>query len=247
MKLPWDYTDRAHTYDKRPDYSHSAVSELIATMSCPKGAVVADIGAGTGKLTKLLTAQGLYVEAIEPNDTMRAYGNKNTQGTTAYWSKGKGESTGLKSSSIYAAFFGSSFNVVDRESTLNEVARILMPNGWFACMWNHRDMDDPLQKVIEEIIHLYLPNYEYGSRRDNPTPVINNSGHFSRVMSIEKAFVVEMFTPDIVAAWESHATLYRQSGGRFSEIINAISEELTKESYLVPYHTKIWFANFMEE
>ena len=34
-----------------------------------------------------------------------------------------------KSSSIYAAFFGSSFNVVDRESTLNEVARILMPNG----------------------------------------------------------------------------------------------------------------------
>ena len=45
-----------------------------------------------------------------------------------------------------------------------------------------------------------LPNYEYGSRRDNPTPVINNSGHFSRVMSIEKAFVVEMFTPDIVAA-----------------------------------------------
>ena len=114
-------------------------------------------------------------------------------------------------------------------------------------MWNHRDMDDPLQKVIEEIIHLYLPNYEYGSRRDNPTPVINNSGHFSKVMSIEKAFVVEMFAPDIVAAWESHATLYRQSGGRFSEIINAISEELTKESYLVPYHTKIWFANFIEE
>ena len=39
----------------------------------------------------------------------------------------------------------------------------------------------------------------------------------------------------------------RQSDGHFSEIINAISEELTKESYLVPYHTKIWFANFMEE
>ena len=48
-------------------------------MSCPKDAVVADIGAGTGKLTKLLTAQGLYVEAIEPNDTMRAYGNKDME------------------------------------------------------------------------------------------------------------------------------------------------------------------------
>ena len=47
---------------------------------------------------------------------------------------------------------GSSFGVVDRAATCREVARILEPQGWFACMWNHRDLDDPLQKEIESFI-----------------------------------------------------------------------------------------------
>ena len=52
----------------------------------------------------------------------------------------------LPSSKFHAAFFGSSFNVLNQEETLKEVARILTPDGWFACLWNHRDLDDPLQK-----------------------------------------------------------------------------------------------------
>ncbi len=44
MKLAWDYADRAHTYDKRPDYSDSALQEPIKNMSCAKGPVVADFG-----------------------------------------------------------------------------------------------------------------------------------------------------------------------------------------------------------
>ena len=29
MKTEWDYTDRAHTFDMRPDYSQKAVNELL--------------------------------------------------------------------------------------------------------------------------------------------------------------------------------------------------------------------------
>jgi 16S rRNA A1518/A1519 N6-dimethyltransferase RsmA/KsgA/DIM1 with predicted DNA glycosylase/AP lyase activity len=39
---------------------------------------VTDIGAGTGKLTKLLCRNGLIVNAIEPNKNMSFYGKKNT-------------------------------------------------------------------------------------------------------------------------------------------------------------------------
>ena len=38
-------------------------------------------------------------------------------------------------------------------------------------------------------------------------------------------------------------TLFRQSDGKFSDIIKAISNILTAEEYLVPYFTRIWFSN----
>ena len=112
----------------------------------------------------LLDAQ-LTVSAVEPNDNMRMYGIQNTAGKNVTWTEGVGESTGLEDASVHAAFFGSSFNVVDQEKTLEEVARILLPRGWFACLWNHRDVDDPIQKEIESIIKSFIPNYDYGLRR----------------------------------------------------------------------------------
>lgn len=46
----------------------------------------------------------------------------------------------------------------------------------------------------------------------------------------------------VVDAWKSHDTLFRQSDGKFGEIIDAISDALTEEEYLIPYFTRIWFA-----
>ena len=54
--------------------------------------------------------------------------------------------------SYHMTTFGSSFNVCDRQKALIESKRILVHRGWFACMWNHRDLEDPLQKEIESII-----------------------------------------------------------------------------------------------
>ena len=110
-------------------------------MGCAPGKPVADIGAGTGKLTKELLKQGLTVKSVEPNAAMRAIGIQNTKGQSVTWSVGTGEETGLPTCSVYSAFFGSSFNVVNQSRALVEVTRILVPNGWFACMWNHRDLN----------------------------------------------------------------------------------------------------------
>lgn len=242
MKTEWDYTDRAHTYDKRADYSDDAISGLLRETGSSADKTVADIGAGTGKLTKLLLKHGLTVKAVEPNDNMRMYGIKNTQNGKVTWSEGVGEATGLDSASVHAAFFGSSFNVVNQQDTLSEVARILLPQGWFACMWNHRDTKDPLQERIEQIIHSFIPAFDYGLRRQDPSSVIDASGLFSTVKHIEEKFLVTMPRTEIIEAWKSHDTLFRQSGGKFDDIIAAISTELTEEQYEVPYFTRIWFA-----
>ena len=51
---------------------------------------------------------------------------------------------------------------------------------------------------------------------------------------------------DIIDAWKSHATLYRQANGKFDQIIRSISKELILDTYLVPYITRIWFAQAIQ-
>ncbi len=245
-KVTWDYTEHATHYDKRADYSSDAITNLLRTIGCDRSKSVAEIGAGTGKLTKELLKHGLTVRSVEPNDAMRAIGVRNTESQSAIWSTGTGEATGLPSSSFYAVFFGSSFNVVDQKAALAEVSRILVPHGWFACMWNHRDLDDPVQLHIESIIKSAIPNYSYGSRREDPTEIINSSSYFSPTKSIEDRFVWRMEKEDIIIAWKSHATLKRQAGSDavFDKIILQIASYLEglPEVIDVPYTTRIFFA-----
>jgi ubiquinone/menaquinone biosynthesis C-methylase UbiE len=251
IKVSWDYTTHAQHYDKRADYSQEAINNLVALTSCAPWRPVADIGAGTGKLTKELLQRGLTVKSVEPNEAMRSFGIKNTSAQSVSWSAGTGEATNLQTSSVYGAFFGSSFNVVDQKKALNEVCRILVPNGWFACMWNHRDLEDPIQKSIEEIIRSNIVGYSYGLRREDPTSVIESSNCFSDVKTIDGRFYWEMTRDDIIVAWKSHATLRRQTGSdsAFDKIIAEINSYLSslKEPISVPYTTRIYYAQMIKE
>ena len=246
LKVSWDYTDHAAHYDKRADYSYDAISNLLREIGATPSTPIAEVGAGTGKLTKELLKHGLTVRSVEPNDAMRTIGIQNTKGGSVTWSVGTGEATGLATKSAYAVLFGSSFNVVDQRLTLVEVARVLQFKGWFACMWNHRDLDDPIQQRIEAIIKASIPDYSYGLRRENPTSVIEASGLFSAVRWIEGRFVWKMSAEDIIVAWKSHATLKRQAGSdaAFDKIIANISSYLDGLPKLidVPYTTRIYFA-----
>jgi len=249
-KVSWDYTDHASHYDKRADYSYAAIRDLLTATGCSANTPVAEIGAGTRKLTKELLKHGLTVRSVEPNEAMREIGIKNTRGKPVTWSVGTGEATGLPANAFHAVFFGSSFNVVDQEATLTEVKRVLLPKGWFGCMWNHRNLDDRIQEKIESIIKSAIPGYSYGSRREDPTAIIASSGYFLPARSIEGTFNWQMPKADIIVAWKSHATLKRQAGSDalFERIIADITKYLASmpENIDVPYTTRIYFAQLAQ-
>lgn len=212
------------------------------------GSPACDVGAGTGHLTCELARRGLAVTAVEPNDAMRANGIETTKSLNldnVRWAIGTGEDTGQPSASFDIVTFGSSFNVTRRESALAETRRILRPAGWFACMWNHRDLNDPVQHDIEQIIHDRVQGYDYGSRREDQTAVIQASGLFGPVRQVEGTVDHDQSIEDCIEAWRSHATLERQAGPSFTAVVEAIEQYLRKlgrPSITIRYTTRIWMA-----
>lgn len=241
MKLAWDYSGLAKTYDKRADYDSTAWQQFEHIAGIRAGAQIADIGAGTGKLSKLLLARGHIVSAVEPNDAMRALGSANTAGLCIQWSNATAEETALPTSAFRAVSFGSSFNVVDQQAALREAARILLADGWIVCVWNHRVLDDPIQAQVESVIHRLLPGYRYGRRRESQAQAMTATGHFAQPLRIESTFARVVSVRDYVDAWRSHGTLARQAGCRFEEVVAAISRVVSDRSTIrVPYRTLLW-------
>ncbi len=245
MKTEWDYTELAAAYLKRPDYAREAIRRMIELTGVRPGDPVCDIGAGAAHLTRLLVEHGLAVTAIEPNDAMRANGQARTSGQGVTWIEGTAERTGQAGDAFALVTFGSSFNVTDRPAALAETARLLRRGGWFACMWNHRDIHDPLQKRIEDVIRRYVPEYDYGTRREDQTEVIQASGLFGEVVRVEGGETQRQSVDDCIEAWRSHGTLQRQAQERFSDVVAEIAAVVRStglESVEIPYVTRIWAA-----
>lgn len=246
MKTEWDYTTLADAYLKRPDYADAAIDAMLSIAGAEKKNRVCDVGAGVAHLTMMLVARGLDVAAVEPNDAMRANGIKRTEAMpNVSWHEGTGEQTGQAAQTFDIVTFGSSFNVCDRLAALKETSRILKPRGWFACMWNHRQLDDPIQAQIEAIIKDRMTDYGYGTRREDQAAVIDTSDLFGPVVHLDSRVLHEQTIAECVEAWRSHATLERQAGTAFETVIANIEEyldSLKTVTIQIPYSTNIWVA-----
>ena len=239
--LDWDYGALAAHYRHRAPYAASALARLFTLIALDAGATAADVGAGTGRLTAALVAERFDVIAIEPNDAMRSIGAAFVPG--ARWLATRGEATGLADASCDLVAFGSSFNVLPAAVALAEAARILRPGSWLACLWNHRDLGDPLQAALQAAIEREVPGYTHGSRREDPRPAIAADGAFDSASALEGTIVHDVASADFVDGFRAHATLVRQAGDRMPRALEALSRVLDRrERIAVPFVTRVFAA-----
>lgn len=244
----WNYTNLAKNYDLRADYSKKIVKKILKKINCKKFYHVADIGAGTGKLTKILCANNLVVSAIEPNKNMRQYGEKNTKAFfNLNWTCATAEQTNLNSRSIYCAFFGSSFNTLNYKKAISEIKRILIKNGYICLIWNHRNLDNIHQNEIEKIIKHFLPNFSYGDRRYDYRKLLLRVKSFKDITKITQKFTKNINKKDFINAWKSHGTLMRncKNKNKFVKINKEIEKyvnSLKAKTIEVPYDTVAYLA-----
>lgn len=244
--VQFDYTPFAVTYEFRPDYVPDVIRAVLRTAHVEPGDSACDIGAGSAHLTIPLLEYGLWVDAVEPNAAMRGIGERRTASFgSVRWHEGVGENTGQPTGRYALVTFGSSFDRTDQPRALVETARLLRPGGYFVCGWNHRVLDDPLQAKVEALIHDYVPDYQYGLRRSDPSAVIADSGLFETPVKLSGRIVYRVNAEIWCDAWRSHSTLGLQAGPRFDEVVDAIRRlvrDVAGDQVEVPYVTRMWVA-----
>jgi SAM-dependent methyltransferase len=117
----------------------------------PPTATVLDLGAGTGKLTRLLVSEFRHVVAVEPAEGMRRL--LVALCPDAEVLSGSAQEIPLADESVDAVFAAEAFHWFYDERALAEIARVLRPHGALVLMWNlPAGPTEPSIAAVEEFL-----------------------------------------------------------------------------------------------
>ena len=251
-----DFTDLAKKYKNRPAYNKKLLNFISKQItSGNSNCNIAEIGAGTGKLTKMLAELDFSVSAVEPNDEMRKVGQEYINTKSVQWYQGTGENTKLDSGSYDWVIMASSFHWTDPNLSLPEFYRLLKPNGYLTIIWNPRNIKiSKLHVDIENIIYSYIPNMKRkssGERTQTETweNVLTQTGHFKDVIFSEISFMEQMSIERYMGAWESVNDIRVQAGEEnFKKILKEIENAISHLDGIisVPYKNTSWTAQIVD-
>lgn len=151
----------------RPGYPGAVIDTLRDDCGLTPESVVADVGSGTGLLSRLFLENGNTVYGVEPNAEMRAAGEEFLRGYPRFRSiDGAAEETTLPDGSVEFVAAGQAFHWFDPEATHREFVRILRSGGWAVVIWNERRMESSaLLRAYEDLLRKYSPDYEQVSAK----------------------------------------------------------------------------------
>lgn len=148
----------AQDYERwRPGYPDAAVDWLVP----PAARRVADVGAGTGKLTGALLARGLNAVAIEPDPDMLEVLTRLHPAAEAHLAGA--HALPLPDASVDAVLVAQAWHWFPHEQAVDEVRRVLRPDGWLGLVWNDANPHAPWELELARLD----PDLAAGERRED--------------------------------------------------------------------------------
>jgi SAM-dependent methyltransferase len=229
------FASAADVYERaRPSYPQDAIDWLVAQTGLGPGRTVVDLGAGTGKLTRLLLPTGARVVAVEPIAEMRAHisGAEVLDGTA--------ETIPLPEGSADVVTVAQALHWFDQDRALPEIHRVLRDEGSLVIVWNMRDLDDPVQRGVEELlgpIRNDVPGQILGAWREP----LASSTLFGRATVREFTYEQQFTTDDLcdrVASTSFVAALPPVDREELLVRVRALTHGMS-EPFPFPYKTEI--------
>ena len=146
----------AEVYDRlRPAPAPAFVDELVAL--APE--TVLDVGCGTGKVARDLSARGLEVLGVELDERMaaiaRGHGIEVELGAFEDWDP-RGRTFDLITC-------GDAWHWIDPERGWREIGAVLRPGGTVVRFWNHNEIDEPVRSALLSVHERVLPEIDHRS------------------------------------------------------------------------------------
>lgn len=156
------FSDRVENYIKyRPGYPKEILPYLEEESGFNSEMQIADMGSGTGILTKLFLENGNTVYAVEPNDAMRNAAEDLLKEYSQFISiNGTAEQTGLDKESMDMIVAGQAFHWFDPVKTKKEFQRIARINAFVVLIWNERQIKSEFEKAYEAFLMQYATDYK---------------------------------------------------------------------------------------
>lgn len=162
------FSTQAGTYAQgRPDYPRQLMGWLTDTLQLDAQSTVIDLGAGTGKFTRLLSSVAPRLIAIEPVAAMAAQLHRLLPEVRLL--AGSAEAIPLEDASAHALVCAQAFHWFSTEAALCEIHRVLKPDGRLGLVWNVRDESVDWVAAITAIITPYegdTPRFHTGRWRE---------------------------------------------------------------------------------
>jgi SAM-dependent methyltransferase len=141
------FSAEAEAYERsRPSYPPDAVAWLVDALRISERSLVADVAAGTGKLTRLLAPTRARIIAIEPVGAMRSY----IRGVPLL--AATAEALPVRTGAVDAITVAQAFHWFDASAALTEFQRVLPPGGRVGLIWNARDRSVPWVNEVWSIM-----------------------------------------------------------------------------------------------
>jgi SAM-dependent methyltransferase len=157
------FSNRVADYVRyRPGYPSGVLQLLREQCGLQSQHIIADVGSGTGLLSKLFLDNGNRVFGVEPNAEMRAAGEEFLQAYKNFTSiAGSAEVTTLEDGSVDFVTAGQAFHWFEPVAARAEFRRVLKLGGWVVIIWQDRRMEEaPFTRQYEELLERYGIDYK---------------------------------------------------------------------------------------
>ncbi|BFZ62513.1 hypothetical protein YB2330_003612 [Saitoella coloradoensis] len=196
------FTKTSSLYDSaRPSYIPAAVDTLLTNLNLAPNTAekkrILELGAGTGKFTKLIQGRGFKITATEPAPGMLEVLRRNVTDEDVEVVQADAYDIPLPSESVDAVIVAQAFHWFADRDALREIHRVLKPKGRLGLVWNYHDVDGSAAGVFmseeereqrqgwyKEIVGLFTkyensaPQYRHGTwlrAFDAPSPSPSSS------------------------------------------------------------------------
>ena len=240
------YRQASDAYERgRPTYPEPAVDCLIHALDISAGRTVVELGAGTGKFTRLLLGTGARLIAVEPVEAMR---RKLHEIPGIEVLAGQAEAIPLPDGSAHAVVVAQAFHWFRGPEALTEIHRILGAGGSLGLIWNRREDDHPWEKKINALLARHqenAPRYRSGEWKDAFLgSALFSSLHcqaYAHEQKLSRAGVIDRIASISYIAALPEAERARALG-EFQEILDSSPDTRAKSEISLRYTTDVYWS-----